>query len=212
MGTPRERRPGRVDGIEGRQGRAAGTEAALKAAARRTFARLGYFNSKISDITSEAGRSAGSFYNYFQNKEDLLEALARDFLTDLETRQRTTPDHPRDLSFEHLRTHVAQYWHSYREHLPEMVAIFQASMASPAFFERWRELRDVDFDEFDELSALLGKENPSVVVSATLSMLEFFCYIWQAAGGDPPGTELADDDAIDTLTGLLLYGLRGRPS
>lgn len=50
-----------------------------------------------------------------------------------------------------------------------------------------------------------------MLVSATLSMLEFFCYVWQAAGGDPPGTELTDDDAIDNLTGLLLYGLRGRP-
>ena len=209
--TQEQAREGR-QAPERRQARAVGTEAALKAAARSAFARLGYFNTKISDITSEAGRSAGSFYNYFQNKEALLESLARDFLTDLETRQRTTPDHPKDLSFEHLRTHVAQYWHSYREHLPEMVAIFQASMANPAFFERWRELRDVDFDEFDELNALIGKENPRVVVSATLSMLEFFCYVWQAAGGDPPGTELADDDAIDTLTGLLLYGLRGRPS
>ncbi|WP_345572716.1 TetR/AcrR family transcriptional regulator [Nonomuraea rosea] len=197
-----------------RQSRSLATEAALKAAARSVFAAKGYFNTKITDITSEAGRSAGSFYTYFPSKEALLEALARDFLEDLETRQQRTPEHAQELSYDHLRAHVAQYWHSYREHLPEMVAIFQASMADQVFFARWRQLRDVEFDELREFTAILerrstGTADPRVMASAALSTLEFFCYIWQAAGGDPPGTRLPDDQAIDTLTTLLLHGMAG---
>ncbi|PZG56982.1 TetR/AcrR family transcriptional regulator [Spongiactinospora gelatinilytica] len=199
-----------------RRSRSLATEAALKSAARRVFAAKGYFNTKITDITTEAGRSAGSFYTYFPNKEALLEALAADFLEDLEARQQCNAGRAAELSYDHLRAHVAQYWHSYREHLPEMVAIFQASMADQAFFARWRKLRDVEFDELREFTTILerhsaGDVDPGVMASAALSAVEFFCYIWQAAGGDPPGTRLTDDQAIDTLTTLLLHGMSGTP-
>ena len=63
-----------------RQAQAAETEAALKRAALVVFARVGYLNTKIVDITREAGRSAGSFYTYFPGKEALLEALLTDLL------------------------------------------------------------------------------------------------------------------------------------
>ena len=60
-----------------RKGRA--TDEAFKEAARRVFARDGYLNAKITDIAAEAGRSAASFYNYYDTKADLLIALAEEF-------------------------------------------------------------------------------------------------------------------------------------
>ncbi len=39
------------------------------------FARQGYHGTTVKNIVDEAGTSVGSFYFYFKNKEDLLEAL-----------------------------------------------------------------------------------------------------------------------------------------
>jgi len=43
--------------------------------AAKVFAERGYYNTKVRDILSEAGISTGSFYFYFNNKEELFEIL-----------------------------------------------------------------------------------------------------------------------------------------
>lgn len=65
---------------DSRKARAAQTEGSLKEAARRVFARSGYLDAKITDITTEAGRSVGSFYRHFAGKEEVLQALLADWI------------------------------------------------------------------------------------------------------------------------------------
>jgi AcrR family transcriptional regulator len=43
--------------------------------AARVFAVKGYYNTNVRDILDEAGISTGSFYFYFNNKEELFEIL-----------------------------------------------------------------------------------------------------------------------------------------
>nr|WP_281382886.1 helix-turn-helix domain-containing protein [Actinomadura verrucosospora] len=52
----------------------------MKEATRRVFARDGYLNAKITDITAEARRSAGSSDKHFTGKQDVLQALLSDWL------------------------------------------------------------------------------------------------------------------------------------
>src|SRR4029079_18156293 len=49
-------------------------EAILRAAVR-VFARNGYFNSKVSDVASEAGIADGTVYLYFKSKDEILHSI-----------------------------------------------------------------------------------------------------------------------------------------
>jgi AcrR family transcriptional regulator len=49
----------------------------LLAAARTTFARLGYDRATVRDIAQEAGVAQGLLYNYFRGKDDLLREVFR---------------------------------------------------------------------------------------------------------------------------------------
>jgi TetR/AcrR family fatty acid metabolism transcriptional regulator len=44
-------------------------------AAIRTFARSGFFNSKVADVAREAGVADGTVYLYFKNKDDILVSI-----------------------------------------------------------------------------------------------------------------------------------------
>ncbi len=50
----------------------------IKETALELFARLGYHSTSISKIAKEAGISKGLLYNYFNGKEELLEAILMD--------------------------------------------------------------------------------------------------------------------------------------
>ena len=192
-----------------RKEKAAQTSAALKDAARHLFATRGYLNTKISDITAEAGRAVGSFYDHFASKEELLQALLADMQ---QTAGETLPDHDpdHDLSDEaQLRAHVAAAWHTFRTHLPVMVALVQSSMLEAPFtgLARTRLAEDTDMLrrhlEFLESRGHRLPGRPAVVAEAMGAMLAMFAYAHLTA----PEPRLPDDEAIDTLTALLLHGL-----
>src|SRR5918992_5559554 len=47
-------------------------------AAIRVFARVGYYNSRVSDIAREAGVASGTIYLYFKTKDEILVTLFRE--------------------------------------------------------------------------------------------------------------------------------------
>jgi AcrR family transcriptional regulator len=199
---------------------AAQTEAALKEAGRQVFARSGYLDAKITDIAAAAGRSVGSFYKHFTGKDELLQALLADW-TAQAGRELSGHEAGSDLSAEPaLRARIAVYWHTYRAHLPEIRALRQAAQVSPAFAQQLAQTRHAELatmrEHLERLRAV-GYDlpgDPAVLASAFNALLEGFCEIWIAGSGEPIGRKLSDDEAINTLTGLLAHGLTGprRPS
>ncbi len=198
-----------------RKARAAQTEQALKDAARRVLARGSYLDTTIGDITTEAGRSVGSFYRHFASKEELLQALLVDWLTSA-GEQLTAGDTGDDLSQEPaLRARVAVYWHTYREHVPEIRALDQAALVNAQFAAQLAQLRDAQLQTMREHLARLRDAgfdlpgDPAILASAFNALLEGFCRVWLAQGNPPGGRALTDEEAIETLTGMLRHGLLG---
>ncbi|SER25366.1 TetR/AcrR family transcriptional regulator [Actinokineospora terrae] len=191
------------------------TEIALKAAARQVFARKGFVGAKISDITTEAGRASGSFYNHFASKEALLESLLTDWIAAAGD-ELTQHGDDHDLSDpEHLHWHVAAVWRTYREHGPEIRALREAAIVDPAFAARLSALRFAETHVLREhLQAMRhrGHVLPGSndhVASAMLATLTEFCQNWILDQPDPAQPPLSDDEAIDTLTAFLLHGISG---
>ncbi|GAA4392744.1 TetR/AcrR family transcriptional regulator [Tsukamurella soli] len=196
----------------GRKEKAAETEAALKAAARAVFARKGYLNAKITDITAEAGRAAGSFYNHFASKEELLAALLAD-LAAAGDESALAGDHLSDFSDPAaVRWHVAQYWHFYRQHAPTMRALGQAALVSDEFARTLAEFTatqaaDIE-DHLDRVTAA-GMRLPA---TADLSIVMMYRLLDGAAQAwlEQPADTPTDDEAVEALTRFVYRGLTGR--
>ncbi|GAB3949744.1 TetR/AcrR family transcriptional regulator [Kribbella albertanoniae] len=194
-----------------RRERAAGTEAALKQAAREVFAARGYLNTKITDITAAAGRATGSFYNHFASKEELLEALLKDMLAAADQRVLDISGHDDDFRKRSaIRWHVAMFWQFYQDHLPEMIAVKQAAMLDP---ELGRRLQTIMADDDAHMVGHLDRlpnppADPAAVITAMNALMEGFAYTWLVVN-PANGQTIKPDAAIDLLTDLLHHGLAG---
>jgi AcrR family transcriptional regulator len=112
----------RALGSKGRQ-----TRQAIEEAARNLFAQRGFHGTTLAEITSAAGKSPALFYRYFADKEDLLAALARDFLNDVVD----LPTFPDDQDF--FVSAVGVYWEMFKPNIGVMVAVDQLATTQPRF-------------------------------------------------------------------------------
>jgi AcrR family transcriptional regulator len=189
-----------------RRQQAARTETELLAAAVRVFERSGYLNAKITDITAEAGRATGSFYQHFASKERLLEALLADLLqrTDVSVAD-AGPDHPDDFrDRDAVRWHVAQFLRTFSEHRTVMVALQQAAIVDEGFARRQREMLEPDLDHLaGHLRRLELSVEPEVAAAMMTNLL------WAAAAAPGVGQRLGDEALTEALTDFVHGGLAG---
>jgi AcrR family transcriptional regulator len=196
-----------------RKGRATGE--ALKEAARVVFARDGYLNAKISDIAAEAGRSAASFYNYYDTKADLLIDLAEDFHAEA-TSLAMLPFRAGLARPEALREAVAGFWRTYAKRRGELIGIFQAAMVEGRFRDRWLELRGEAITRIaGEVRAAQAQGycpgvDPVMTASALSAMLEHFCYIWLGQGGEK-GVAFDGEAALEAVATIWVKAVYWRP-
>jgi AcrR family transcriptional regulator len=199
-----------------RKEKAAETEAALKEAAKRVFAARGYLNTKITDITAEAGRSAGSFYNHFTSKEELLEALLADISATSDSKARTDDHNPDFSDPAAVRWHVAQYWAFYRENSATMLALRQAAMVNDDF---GRKLARFGANEQEDVSSHLAYVTdaglrlpaaPQLTIAMMYQLIDGFAQMWLHSPMPDGWNAPTDEEAIDALTRFVYRGFTGK--
>lgn len=201
---------------EPRQRKSDRTREEFKAAARRVFARSGYLSAKIGDITREAGKSAGTFYLYFTDKEDLLRALVEEFYAEL----------PHNIALggngigdplQAIEEGLRGYWNAYQKYQADIVGIFQAAMVDPVYEQIWREIRASgirmtahSIRRMQDEGACPGVD-PTLLASALCGMVEFACYNWVSRKIDFKDREIEEEAAIQALLAALWGAMSYRP-
>lgn len=146
-----------------RDRQAAQTRADLENAARVVFARTGYLNAKITDITREAGRAAGSFYNHFDSKDALLLALAARIGEDADTVVATQD--PAVRAQHTMRPHLEVFWQIFGRNRTVIDALRDASLVSSEFASRVDEFTSAQFEPW--VDRLRGFEQNGVTLPAS---------------------------------------------
>ena len=193
------------------------TRAALLDAARVVFARDGFVGARLVDITAQAGKSVGVFYNYFETKEELLEALAIEFRTDAVNRSRAL-DTANLTTYETIEAIVRTYWESCRSragagrgvpgrHGRRTVRrLFGAKVRGDA-----RRLIAASVASLQSQGLSPGID-PAATASALGSMLDYFAYVWLVEGGEPGAPTIDDDTAVTTLASVWFHAVCWTPA
>lgn len=165
-------------------------------------------------MTAATGRSTGSFYEHFADKEQLLQAIMAEMEASADAHL-AQHDHPRDHDLTdraQLREHIAIAWTVMREHRPVTVAQFQSMIAAdPGSDRAWAGLLAQTGTLREHLEFLREQERelpgePQLIGAAMGAMLGMLGY-----AAPPTGRPEDDDQIIDAVTDLLLYGLTGPP-
>ena len=195
-GNPREVLPT----VRGRQ-----TQAAIDAAARTVIARKGFLAATVSDIAGEAGKSAGSFYNYYDSKESMVREWVQRFIADAKANVRAA-DEPDLSNRERSQRAAAMYWHTYRNKLPEIVSVSQLAMVNEDFAAYWSDLCALPIEVIATVvrnaqrDGYCQGDDPELTALALVSMLNQFCYY--QFSGDGKADAVDEEACITTLANV----------
>jgi len=189
------------------------TQAAIDMAARTVIARKGILATTIADIA--AGRSAASFYNYYDSKEAMVRQWALRFRDEANQRARSVTGHGlsnRERAYEAAAAH----WHTYRNRLAEVISVSQLAMVSDDFAQYWAEICSVPISFISDTvrraqaEGYCPDDDPQLIAEAIVAMFNQFCYIQLTRHGEP------DDTAcIQTLANIYyraIYAGGGKPN
>ena len=182
------------------------TAAAIDAAARAVIARKGILAATISEIAAEAGRSAASFYNYYESKEAMIREWALRFRDEANERAASVTRHGL-TNRERAREAAAAHWRTYRHRLAEMISVSQMAMVNDDFAEYWAQLCAIPIAFITEMvkraqsEGYCQEDDPALIAVAIVSMFNQFCYV-QLSGKAGDADDVDDEACITTLANI----------
>ncbi|MET8473427.1 TetR/AcrR family transcriptional regulator [Streptomyces sp. NPDC006422] len=108
------------------------TRNALVAAAREVFERDGYLDARITDISKAAHVASGSFYTYFNSKEEIFQALVAQVQEEMlhpHLRERTGITDPREM----IDASNREYLRAYKKNARLMALFEQVAQIDETF-------------------------------------------------------------------------------
>jgi AcrR family transcriptional regulator len=185
------------------------TRAALVTAARSVFERDGFLDARITDITEEANVASGTFYTYFNSKEEIFAAVVESVQEDMlhmHIRERVGEAEPRAL----ISAANREYLRAYQRNARLMAVFEQVAQIDDQF----RDLRVKRSEAFLRRNAKLIEElqdrgeadpslDPSVAAEALSWMVSRMAYAVFVLGRPIP-----IDLLTETLNRLWLNALR----
>lgn len=193
------------------------TRAKVVDSAREIFDSDGYAGARIVDIVEHADVALGTFYSYFDDKTDVLATLLEQVFEELYDAARAPyldSEEPEAV----LRASIDAYVRVYHQNHDLMRTLMEAITVDQQFADLWFEIRGhflrrvVHNIERAQAAGLARPLNPVLEASALGGMLENFCWIWFAMGGERHGGEplVADldlDEAVEVLANLWVSAL-----
>jgi len=184
------------------------TRAALIEAARGVFEDRGYIDARITDITQAAGVAHGTFYTYFDSKQEIFQEVMDALLEDFRTEADGTPLRGTGL-IDRVERANRGYLRAYERNARMMGVIEQAAIINPELRHMRVESRRYWVDRAESSIARWQRDglvstdlDPRYCANALGSMVDRFAYVWLVLG-EPFELE----PAVDTLTTLYCRAL-----
>lgn len=190
------------------------TRARLIEAAKKVFERDGFLEARIIDIAATANVAPGTFYHYFDSKEQIFREVARS----QEERLTAPGDEPRTSEplgpVERIRRANRRYFERYRNEAALMGVIEQVSRydaevnaARMATMKHFVERAERAIRRLQEDGAADRRLNPSMAADALGAMVARFAELWLVQGY----REYDFEDVVEQLT-LLWANALGLPA
>ncbi|WP_433734039.1 TetR/AcrR family transcriptional regulator [Nocardia sp. CA-129566] len=178
-------------------------------AAREIFERDGYLDAKIADISKAAGTASGSFYTYFDSKEEVFAAVVdqvREEMLHPHVRERTGVTDARDLIEAANREYLLSYKRNAR-----LMAVFEEVALINEDFRRLRIERSKAFvqrnakmiRELQESGQARAELDPMIAAQALSVMVSRMAYMVFVQH-----QRIAFEKLVHTLTQLWVDGLQ----
>ena len=188
-----------------RSRKGAQTRARLLEAAKEIFEDNGFLDARISDIAERAGLSHGSFYHYFDSKEEIFREVAAAVDQELSAPLADVIRAPASGATPHerIRQAIRLHFESYRDEARIMGVIEEVSrydeQVNALRFARHQDYRDQVADSIRQLQrhGLADPSlDPNIAASALGAMTSRFAEMWLVQGF----LECSFDDGVEQLT------------
>jgi AcrR family transcriptional regulator len=188
------------------------TRARLTDAAKEVFEESGFLEARVADIADRAGLSHGSFYHYFESKEQIFREVAEGVYERLSaplsmvvldpSSDATPPERLREAIHRHLESYkreariigVIEQVSRYDEHVAALVA---------ARHRTYREQIAASIEHVQRRGQADPTVDPDIAAAALGAMISRFAEMWMVQGLVHSGLH----DGADQLTKLFVNAL-----